>query len=160
MSYCARSPSTAVGMISGVRANTSCSAGARPRHIWPKSKTWLTEKNPMNATLLRTQWQQLPERAVRQLQADKLRRYLRDVVLPFSAHYRELFQKKGLKADSIRTLEDLEQIPFTSKTDLLNAPENSQKMKSFLLIPEQEILARRATTIMRALLEGREKVKR
>jgi phenylacetate-coenzyme A ligase PaaK-like adenylate-forming protein len=114
----------------------------------------------MNSTLLRTQWQQLPERTVRQLQADKLRRYLRDVVLPFSAHYGELFRKKGLKAESIRTLEDLEQLPFTSKADLLNTPDHPEKVKEFVLIPDPQALARRPATILRALAKGREQVQR
>ena len=78
----------------------------------------------MNPKLLRSRWQQLPEEVVVELQAEKLRHYLRTVVLPFSPHYRELFALHGLKAESIRTLEDLEQIPFTCKADLVNTPEN------------------------------------
>jgi len=62
-----------------------------------------------------SQWQHLSKEAVLQLQADKLRRYLRDTVVPFSAYYREVFRQHGLRADSIRSVEDLEQIPFTSK---------------------------------------------
>ncbi len=113
----------------------------------------------MNSTLLTTQWQQLPERTVRRLQAEKLRRYLRDVVLPFSAHYRELFHRHGLSADSFRTLEDLEKIPFTSKLDLVNTPEHPQKARDFLIIPDPHTLARRPATIARALLSGRAAVK-
>lgn len=114
----------------------------------------------MKATLLRTRWQRLPEKAIRQLQAEKLRHYLRHVVLPFSAYYRELFRKNGLNTDSIRTLEDLERIPFTSKVDLVNTPEHPQRAKDFILIPDQQLLARRPSTICRALLTGRENVKR
>ena len=76
----------------------------------------------MNPNLLTTKWQDLPEKVIRQLQAQKLQRYLRQVVLPCSAHYRQLFQDHGLTADSIRSLEDLQRLPFTSKTDLLNTP--------------------------------------
>lgn len=114
----------------------------------------------MNPNLLRTQWQHLPENIVRQLQAEKLRRYLREVVVPFSAHYRELFSRHGLKADSIRTLEDLEQIPFTSKIDLVNTPDQPQKSRDFIIIPDQEVLAKRPATIARAILTGRARVKR
>ena len=73
----------------------------------------------MNPKLLTTRWERLPESVVLELQAEKLRHYLRTVVLPFSPHYREMFAKHGLKADSIRSLEDLEQIPFSSKADLV-----------------------------------------
>ncbi|PYI80012.1 MAG: phenylacetate--CoA ligase, partial [Verrucomicrobia bacterium] len=47
-----------------------------------------------------------------------MRRYLQRVVWPFSAFYRELFDKANLNPDSIRTLEDLQRLPFTSKADL------------------------------------------
>lgn len=113
----------------------------------------------MNTRLLTTQWQQLPERSIRKLQAEKLRHYLRNTVIPFSAHYREMFQKRGIKADSIRTLEDLEGLPFTSKLDLLSTPEKPQKARDFILIPDQAVLTRRPSTILRALLSGKEAVK-
>ena len=103
----------------------------------------------MKTSPLTTNWQRLPEKAIRALQADKLRRYLRDTVLPFSAYYGELFQQHGLSADSIRTLEDLQNVPFTSKADLLNTPDHPQRMRDCLLIPEKRQLARRPTTILR-----------
>jgi len=109
--------------------------------------------------LLTAKWQELPEKTIRQLQAEKLRRYLRQVVWPFSAHYRALFEQLGLTADSFRSLDDLQRLPFTSKTDLLNTPGNPQRMKDFLLIPQPQALARRPSTLWRALWRGREQVK-
>lgn len=114
----------------------------------------------MKSHLLDTQWQRLPKDVILRLQADKLHRYLRDVVVPFSAHYRALFQKHGLKASSIRTVEDLEQIPFTSKADFANTPDNPQKARDFVLIPDQELLSRRPSTVLQALIHGREQVRR
>ena len=114
----------------------------------------------MNPNLLRTQWDRLPDSIIRELQAEKLRRYLRDVVIPFSAHYREMFSRHGLKAESFRTLEDLEQIPFTSKADLANTPEQPQKSRDFVVIPDQDVLKRRPSTILRAILKGKAAVKR
>lgn len=114
----------------------------------------------MNTHLLKTRWQQLPEKSVRQLQAEQLRDYLRRVVLPFSAHYRELFRERGLTADSIRSLEDLQGVPFTSKADLLNTPDNSQKAREFVLVPDPQVLSRRPSTILKALWHGRGEVKR
>ena len=113
----------------------------------------------MNPKSLTTRWQDLPEPVIRQLQAEKLRHYLRQVVLPFSAHYRELFRQHGLAADSIRSLDDLQRLPFSSKTDLLNTPEHPQRVRDFLLIPDQNVLAHRPTTILRALCQGRERVR-
>src|SRR3989441_2586407 len=113
----------------------------------------------MNPKSLTTRWQDLPEPVIRQLQAEKLRHYLRQVVLPFSAHYRELFRQHGLAADTIRSLDDLPQLPFSSKTDLLNTPEHPQRVRDFLLIPDPNVLAHRPSTILRALCHGRERVR-
>jgi phenylacetate-coenzyme A ligase PaaK-like adenylate-forming protein len=114
----------------------------------------------MNTSVLTTQWHTLPERIVRELQANKLRRYLRTTVLPFSSHYRELFRKNNLTADSFRTLEDLQRLPMTSKMDLLNTPENPKRIRDFILVPDAKELARRPSTILRALRHGRAAVAR
>ena len=114
----------------------------------------------MKSQLLTTQWQRLPKDVILRLQGEKLHRYLRDVVVPFSAYYREMFQKHGLRPESIRSVEDLEQIPFTSKADLVNTPDSPQRSRDFVLIPDQQILARRPATIGHALLHGRESVRR
>src|SRR5438105_8037625 len=102
----------------------------------------------MKTSVLTTHWHTLPERIVRELQAEKLRRYLRTTVLPFSSHYRELFGENNLKADSFRTLDDLQQLPLTSKVDLLNTPDNPKKIRDFILAPDKEQLARRPATIL------------
>src|SRR5947207_4126235 len=108
---------------------------------------------------LRDQWQRLPEPEVRRLQAEKLRHYLRTVVLPFSVHYHRRFQELGLTADSIRTLEDLEKIPFASKIDLLSTPEQPQRFKDFIVVPDPKVLSHRPGTILNALLHGKTSVK-
>ena len=113
----------------------------------------------MNPNVLKTKWSQLPENDIRRLQAGKLRQFLRDLVVPFSAHYRAMFAQAGITADSIRSLDDLRQLPFTSKVDLLNTPEHPQRSRELVLIPEQRVLARRPSTILAALLTGRERVK-
>jgi phenylacetate-CoA ligase len=114
----------------------------------------------MSRNLLRKHWQQLTEPVVRRLQAEQLRDFLRTAVLPFSAHYRKLFQEHGLDAESFRTLEDLQRLPFTTKSDLLNTAAQPQRFKDFILIPDQKVLARRPSTILRAIAHGRERVKR
>ncbi len=113
----------------------------------------------MRRNLLQSHWQRLPERMVRRLQAERLRDYLRAVVLPFSAHYRRLFQEQGLDAESFRTLEDLQRLPFTTKSDLVNTAAEPQRFRDFILVPDQEVLARRPKTILGALVHGRERVR-
>lgn len=113
----------------------------------------------MSNNLLQKRWQQLPETVIRRLQAERLRHYLRDVLLPFSTHYGRVFREHGLSADSFRTLEDLQRIPFTTKADLQATAEQPQRFKDFILIPDRKILAGRPGTILRALFRGREFVK-
>jgi phenylacetate-CoA ligase len=113
----------------------------------------------MNRTSLRNRSQPCSERVVSRLQAEQLRRYLDTVVLPFSAYYRKLFQEHRLQAESFRTLQDLQQLPFTTKSDLLNTPAQPQRFKDFIVVPDQRLLARRPGTILRALFHGRERVK-
>jgi len=114
----------------------------------------------MKTSVLTTQWSKLPEQAVRKLQAEKLRNYLRTTVLPFSAYYRELFGQNNLDAGSFHTLEDLQRVPFTSKADLLSTPDNPRKIREFILVPQAEQLARRPATIFQAALRGRASVTR
>jgi phenylacetate-coenzyme A ligase PaaK-like adenylate-forming protein len=112
----------------------------------------------MNPMWLQSHWQQLPETEIRRLQAEKLRHYLRDVIIPFSPHYRELFREHGLDAGSIHTLDDLQRLPFTEKSDLLPTPEHPERFKEFVLTPVRETLAHRPGTIVRAALHGRKQV--
>jgi phenylacetate-CoA ligase len=112
----------------------------------------------MNSRRLQNQWHQLPEAEIRSLQAEKLRHYLRTVVIPFSPHYRELFREQKLDAGSIHTLDDLQLLPFTKKTDLLPTAEHPEQFKEFVLTPDREMLARQPATILRAVLHGRKKV--
>src|SRR6266545_7454275 len=151
---------TRIGMNSTNRPSSLPWAGAWPRNIWTKLKPSCERgKRRMNTKLLTTQWQQLPEKVVRRLQAEKLRNYLRRVVLPFSAHYRRIFRQHNLSADSFQSLADLSRLPFTSKSDLLNTADHPQRSQEFVLVPEQRVLARRPSTIWRALWRGRAAVR-
>ncbi len=112
----------------------------------------------MSSSRLQNRWSQLPEAEIRRLQAEKLRHYLRTVVLPFSPHYRELFRVNHLDADAFRTLDDLQRLPLTKKPDLLPTPENPQRFMGFILSPDPKVLARQPQTMMRAILHGRKHV--
>src|SRR5260370_14309243 len=112
---------TIAGWIIATRENSSPWAAKPPSSTSKKSNRWWPERRrTMSQNLLQNQWQRLTEPAIRRLQAEQLRRYLRTVVLPFSAHYRKLFQEHALDVNSFHTLEDLQRLPFTTKSDLLN----------------------------------------
>ncbi len=110
----------------------------------------------MDPQPLHSKWQSLPRGEVRRLQAIKLRHYLRGAVLPFSPHYRALFRKERLSAESFRTLKDFQKLPFTSKADLLEP----EAVKNFVLTPDTAVLARRPSTLLHALFRGSAAVRR
>ena len=100
-----------------------------------------------------------PETVVRQRQVEQLKRYLRDVILPFSAHYRKLFHENKLTADSIHSFDDWAGVPFTTKADLFGTVENPQRVREFILVPDEKVLSRRPGTIFQFLLKGRKAVR-
>ncbi|NNE92751.1 MAG: AMP-binding protein [Verrucomicrobiales bacterium] len=105
-------------------------------------------------------WDQLDAYDVKKAQYRQLRQYLRDHVVPFSAHYRKLFAEHGIEPEDIRTAADFANVPFTSKRDLI-APEGEEpKTRDFVLIPDEEILKKRWSTIRNVILRGKKAVKR
>ncbi len=76
----------------------------------------------------------------RRLQDALLQRYVREYLYPFSSFYRELFDRAGVRPDSIRTVDDLRRIPLTSKKDLLPTPDEPQRFKRFILQPDPAAL--------------------
>ena len=99
-------------------------------------------------------WHRLDRGAALASQGRKLHRYLRDCVLPFSPHYRRLFQRHGLDADDFHSVADLTKLPFTRKEDLLPMPVEPRRALDFVLAPDPAALARRPATLLRALLRG------
>jgi phenylacetate-CoA ligase len=112
---------------------------------------------PTNA--LTKRWDSLARDPARSLQSRELHRFIRDSVLPFSAHYRRLFAEHGLTAADIRTVDDLRKIPFSSKQDLLPTPDEPRRSMNFALIPDAKVLSKRPRVMARALLRGRGRVK-
>lgn len=108
---------------------------------------------------LEKKWDQLDSSTMRNLQLKQLRHFLKQVVLPFSKNYRDLFRKHGISPDEIQSWNDLNKIPFTSKKDLLTSPENPDRTKDFVIVPDTELLRRRPSTIFRALTRGPRRAK-
>jgi len=99
-------------------------------------------------------------RSLREWQLTRLRAYLGDTVLPFSAHYGRLFAKEKLTAAALRTPDDLRRIPFTSKGDFFATGDSPDPVRDFVLIPDKAVLSRRFSTIARALTRGRAAVQK
>ena len=94
-------------------------------------------------------------RSLRSWQLARLRTYLRDTVLPFSAHYGRMFARERLTPEMLRSVDDLRRIPFTSKSDFLPGSDGSDPVRDFVLAPDRAVLARRPSTILHALLRGK-----
>jgi len=78
----------------------------------------------------------LSREQIRTLQNKKLADFINHQLYPFSPYYRKLFDEHRINPRQIKTLEDLRQIPLTSKTDFLPSPENPEKFKDFVLQPD------------------------
>ena len=99
-------------------------------------------------------WPQHPQ-SLRDWQLARLRTYLRDTVLPFSAHYGRLFAKERIDPSMLRSPADLARIPFTTKLDFLPGQEGADPVRDFVLMPDKAVLSRRFSSITKALLHGR-----
>jgi phenylacetate-coenzyme A ligase PaaK-like adenylate-forming protein len=105
-------------------------------------------------------WDRLTVSEQRRIQNEKLRRFLVDVIAPFSPYYRKLFAEHKVDPRRVRTVEDLRQLPFTSKADLLPTSEQPEKFREFIITPELSVLKRRPRVIAEALWRGRSAVER
>src|SRR3954447_19086352 len=103
-------------------------------------------------------WPSPPLSRLRNWQLARLPRHLSETVLPFSAHYPALFEREKLTPADLRTFDDLRYIPFTSKADFQSDAAGANAVKDFVLVPDQHILKRRPSTIVRALLHGKASV--
>lgn len=75
----------------------------------------------------------------RAIQAQRLRRFLREQVLPFSPYYRRVVgEAHGF--DLVHGLDDLTQLPFTTKELIAPTKEDPQRSREFVLQPTQELI--------------------
>jgi len=108
---------------------------------------------------LSTHWSRLGRGDLERMQAARLRDFLVRRVIPFSRHYRELFRRERIRPETIRRLEDLRWIPFTTKDDLRVTPERPDRARDFVLIPDEALLRRRPSVLLRGLVLGRKRVR-
>lgn len=82
----------------------------------------------------------LNKNAIISLQNQKLYSFINTYLYPFSQQYRKVFDQKNINPKKIKTLDDLKQIPLTSKLDLISSDANPDAYKSFILRPDKELI--------------------
>ncbi|WP_367873451.1 phenylacetate--CoA ligase family protein [Luteolibacter sp. Populi] len=82
-----------------------------------------------------------------------LRQLLHDRVVPFTAYYSKLFRDLGIESGDIRGVDDLQKLPFTSKS-LLENP------RDFVIIPDESAIKHQWSTVRYALTHGPAATKR
>ncbi len=81
---------------------------------------------------------------LRELQNKKLRWFFRHK-LPYSPYFRAMFEKNKLRWSDIRTTDDLQKLPLTSKADVAPTEDDRGKPRQFILQPDEHLLKKHAT---------------
>jgi phenylacetate-coenzyme A ligase PaaK-like adenylate-forming protein len=110
-----------------------------------------TNMNPLRRRLAPQTVEEMRARAF-----SRLLRFVRREVAPHSPYYRRRFAEWGIDPRALRTPEDWAKLPFTDKRDLVGDPGAPPRAPEFVLQPDPAALARRPSTVLRALLRGRE----
>jgi phenylacetate-CoA ligase len=79
----------------------------------------------------------LSRQEIRSLQNKKLHHFINTYLYPFSPHYQEHLDRQKINPQNIKTVEDLQQIPFTSKLHFVATPERPEKFREFILQPDK-----------------------
>ncbi len=98
------------------------------------------------------QWDRSPPEVWRPWQLKRLRDYLTSRVIPFSKHYRDLFEDHDFRPGDLKSLDDWQKLPFTSKCDL-TVPREQQR--GFVLEPSPDRLKHEPAVILHSLMHGR-----
>ena len=77
---------------------------------------------------------------IRDSQNKKLASFVNTYLYPFSPHYRKLFDQHGIDPKSIKTVDDLKAVPFTSKHDFFAPDDDPEKFRDFILQPTKEAI--------------------
>jgi len=105
------------------------------------------------------------EDKIREYQNKKLSIFINKYLYPFSPHYQNLFDRHKIDPKTIKTVEDLQQVPLTSKHDFMPTDENPEKFKDFILAPDEAKIRKHwpilecAGLKLVSLLRGKEYVK-
>lgn len=100
--------------------------------FWKPTKPWADWRSELNA---------------------RLHRFINEQLYPYSPFYRRLFDENRIDPRSIRTVDDLRRIPFTTKKDIAPTAEHPSRHLDIVLQPDIEKLRKFApkSTLLRLL---------
>ncbi len=114
---------------------------------------------------MRSRWDECEPKETKRYQLRLLKRFLRDQVLPFSPHYRRLFDAGKIPDwQDLKDPSDLTRLPFTTKEDLLPSIDRDTGPRDFILQPSKELIQQRLALstklkfLTRKLLRGQEQL--
>lgn len=105
-------------------------------------------------------WDKHSAEEIRAYQDIALSQFVANKLVPHSKHYNQLFASHNLRAEDIKSVEDLQKVPFTCKQDLLSTPEAPQKSRDFIIIPDKAKLSKQPGVIFDALTHGKKYVEK
>ncbi len=111
-------------------------------------------------------WDSMSPEEIREEQGRKLHRYIKEQLVPFSPYYSKLFKEHGIDPDSIRSVDDLDKIPFSSKNEIAPTSEAPNRPRDFVLQPNPELirahwgLGKKLPLLAKKLFLGKESVVR
>lgn len=115
-------------------------------------------------SVLSRNWDQPDPDRLEQQQMALLRKHLREKVLPFHPHYREVLS--DFDVASLQGYDDLALIPFSKKSDVAPTVEVPDRPKNFVLQPDQDSIRKVLTPFQKAgmmwtaLRHGKEEIRR
>ena len=85
-------------------------------------------------------WDKWDHEKARSYQERRLRDFLENQVVRFSPYYSKLHKEGKFPVERFRTLDDLKNLPFTSKEDIAPTKENPDQPRKFILQPNPETI--------------------
>ncbi|MDD5040592.1 MAG: AMP-binding protein [Patescibacteria group bacterium] len=91
-----------------------------------------------------TELSQLPAAELLERQNRRLA-YFMQHELPYSPYYRRLFEENNIRFGDIRTTDDLQRIPFTTKADIAPTADDPARTRQFILQPDEQLIKQYAS---------------
>ena len=84
----------------------------------------------------------MPPKELREIQNRRLAYFISRQLYPFSPYYRRLFDQHKINPRYIKTVADLNLVPFTKKEDFFPTKDSPQKFRDFILQPDEGSIKR------------------